>query len=339
MVPGLEKSLAFWGVIIAAGILGWALTGLVLQLAARCGHLAVPTSRGLHLRATPVGGGLGFVATACGLWVFYCWPIDERAVTLLLPLMILLIVSVADDLKSLPAWLRLGVQIAAVTIVLLRLPEAAHVFSWVPLEVERFVIGFFWVWLINVVNFMDGSDGFAGVEAIGVAGGYAIVSFMLGTTGTPIAPLLPWFGALLAAGVAGFLIWNWAPAQIFMGDAGSIPLGFLFGVFALDLALRGAWMAGVILPLYFIFDATLTLLHRMARRARFWQPHREHAYQRAILGGMKHDMVAGRLVVVNVILIALAVISLYYPFPSLAAAIVVALVLYGSFMVRGAKRL
>lgn len=144
------------------------------------------------------------------------------------------------------------------------------------------------------------------------------------------------FALLLASALAGFLVWNWAPARIFMGDTGSIPLGFIFGLFALDLALRGAWQAALILPLYFVVDATLTLLRRIARRERFWEAHREHAYQRAILAGATHSDVAVRLAILNVALIGLAVVSLVYPLWALIGAVGVTLLLFGSLSIRGA---
>jgi len=210
-----------------------------------------------------------------------------------------------------------------------------RIVSWLPPEFERLLVGFLWVWLINAVNFMDGSDGFAAVEGISVAAGYAIVASRLGEPEI-VFPGLEVFALLLASALAGFLVWNWAPARIFMGDTGSIPLGFIFGLFALDLALRGAWQAALILPLYFVVDATLTLLRRIARRERFWEAHREHAYQRAILAGATHSDVAVRLAILNVALIGLAVVSLVYPLWALIGAVGVTLLLFGSLSIRGA---
>ena len=124
----------------------------------------------------------------------------------------------------------------------------------------------------------------------------------------------------MAASAAGYLFWNWHPAKVFMGDAGAIPLGFLLGWLMLDLALSGYWAAALILPLYFAADATFTLIRRGLRGEKPWQAHREHFYQRAVLGGATPPGVVWRVGAANAALIALALISARYPVPALAAA-------------------
>ena len=104
---------------------------------------------------------------------------------------------------------------------------------------------------------------------------------------------------MIAASAAGYLFWNWHPAKVFMGDFGSIPLGFLLGWLMLDLALAGQWAAGLILPLYFVADATFTLLARARRGERLWQAHRQHFYQRAVLGGATPSGVVWRVGAAN----------------------------------------
>jgi UDP-N-acetylmuramyl pentapeptide phosphotransferase/UDP-N-acetylglucosamine-1-phosphate transferase len=154
------------------------------------------------------------------------------------------------------------------------------------------------VWFANLFNFMDGIDGIAGGEATAVGIGIALVA---GTGGAfeLIAP-----SVAVAAAALGFLVWNWHPARIFMGDVGSVPLGYLLGYLLLALAARGEWAAAVILPLYFLADATLTLLRRLARGERVWQAHREHFYQRAVQRGLRHDAVVLRVVAADLVLIA-----------------------------------
>jgi UDP-N-acetylmuramyl pentapeptide phosphotransferase/UDP-N-acetylglucosamine-1-phosphate transferase len=140
---------------------------------------------------------------------------------------------------------------------------------------------------------------------------------------TPLASL----GLVLAAATAGYLFWNWHPAKVFMGDTGSIALGFLLGWLMIDLGLRGLWAAAVILPLYFVADATLTLVKRLARGEKPWQPHRQHAYQRAVLGGARPSAVVLRTAIANAALVGLAILSIAAPLLALigAAGVVVAL--------------
>jgi Fuc2NAc and GlcNAc transferase len=132
------------------------------------------------------------------------------------------------------------------------------------------------VWLLNLYNFMDGIDGIASIEAISVLCGGSLLLAMHGSG----ASLVPWL-LLLATGVAGFLLWNWPPAKIFMGDAASGFLGFSLGVFACFSAAHGAmdiWSWMILLGL-FVVDASWTLARRLLQGERWYQPHAKHAYQ------------------------------------------------------------
>ena len=113
----------------------------------------------------------------------------------------------------------------------------------------------------------------------------------------------------LGAAALGFLRWNWHPAKIFLGDVGSIPLGYLLGWMLLQLAASGSWAPAIILPLYFFSDATLTLLRRMMQGKKFWHGHREHFYQLAVSSGLRHDQVSWIVCVANLFLIMLALIA------------------------------
>jgi len=161
-----------------------------------------------------------------------------------------------------------------------------------------------WVWFINLFNFMDGIDGIASVEAIAISIGIFIIVRKLGFNEQSLILSLSCGAATL-----GFLRWNWHPAQIFLGDVGSIPLGFLLGWMLLGLAANGAWSPALILPLYFLIDATWTLIQRIINRERFWEAHRQHFYQRAVASGLKHDQVAWIVGVANLFLIMLAIVA------------------------------
>ena len=148
-------------------------------------------------------------------------------------------------------------------------------------------IGLGWVWFINLFNFMDGIDGISGVECLGIGLGVAVIAALDGVPSGHGS-----LGICLAAAAAGFLIWNWHPAKVFMGDVGSVPLGFLIGWLLLDMAAAGAWAPAVILPAYYLADATITLLRRLLRGAAPWQAHRDHFYQQATQAGRSHARVA-----------------------------------------------
>jgi UDP-N-acetylmuramyl pentapeptide phosphotransferase/UDP-N-acetylglucosamine-1-phosphate transferase len=123
---------------------------------------------------------------------------------------------------------------------------------------------------------------------------------MLGAGADPALALLA--AAIIGASI-GFLVWNWSPARIFLGDVGSAPLGYLLGFLLLGVAARGYWKIVLILPLYFVADATITLARRVLRGERVWQAHREHFYQLAVRRGLGHAAVVERVIAANVILI------------------------------------
>ncbi len=160
-------------------------------------------------------------------------------------------------------------------------------------------IGLLWVWWVNLFNFMDGIDGLAGSEAAAIAGGLLLFAALGSGTDPAVAVLA---AAVLGAAL-GFLSWNWSPARVFLGDVGSIPLGYLTGFLLIGLALRGYWKIALILPLYFLADATITLLRRLTQGERVWRPHRQHYYQQAVRRGLGHAAVVERVIAANLILI------------------------------------
>jgi len=300
---------------ITAAVVGWSLVGIFTLVMSSWRRLDEPNERSMHSRPVPAGAGIGIVATALLLWPWWHTRTDAFQLALLAGCVALGLVSLADDHWRLSPALRFGAQAAVVAVCLLALPTEARLVPILPLALERGVVALAWLWFINLFNFMDGIDGLAGSETIAVAIGYLAVGAFAGLDD-------PYWGLALviAASAGGYLFWNWHPAMVFMGDAGSIPLGFLLGWLMLDLALAGAWPAGLILPLYFLADATLTLLVRARRGETLWQAHRQHFYQRAVLGGTRPAGVVWRVGAVNATLLALALVSVHHPLPALVAA-------------------
>ena len=299
---------------------------MIPWLASR-GALAHENERTLHKGIVPKGGGLPLLMAALGATALL-FPLGEIPSALLTGLMLVMAVSWLDDTAPLPARVRFPVHIAAAAILILTLPRQALVFQGlVPLWADRALAILTLTWMMNLFNFMDGINGIAGAETMSIAGGYLLVGAVV-PGGVSLAPL----SAALLGATAGFLIWNLrerGEAAVFMGDIGSVPLGYLTGAMMIDLAVRGHWVPALILPAYFLADATLTLLKRMARGEKFWQAHKSHFYQRAAEAlGNKHLPVVWRISAANATLLACALWGVSFPLPALiAAAITVTLLL------------
>jgi UDP-N-acetylmuramyl pentapeptide phosphotransferase/UDP-N-acetylglucosamine-1-phosphate transferase len=270
--------------------------------------LDIPNDRSSHTDVTPRGGG---IATTAGLlFGSIIWLIidpSEFFALALIAMTVLALVSWFDDRRGgLPVRLRLGVQMLSVGLVLALVPDFASVTQGlVPVWLERIVLFFAWIWFTNLFNFMDGINGITGVEMAGIGFGAVLVAAWHN------AEILDAPALIVAAAALGFLPWNWGRAKVFLGDVGSVPAGYLIGFLLLLLAFSGDWAAALILPMYYWVDATVTLLRRLMRREKIWQAHRSHFYQQGARKLGSHAAVAGRIAVLNLLLIVLAVASTY----------------------------
>ena len=236
-----------------------------------------PNERSLHGAPTPRGGGLGVLAGAIPVAAVFA---DPAIATILACATLLAVVSLRDDWKSLPIEVRLPAHAAAAAVAVLVVASPGSGHPGVG-AVEATLAVLALVWMTNLFNFMDGSDGLAGgMAAIGFAT-FAIAAFTAGEMPLALAC------AALAAANVGFLAHNFPPARVFLGDAGSVPLGFLAGALGLLGMLAGAWPPWfpVLVFSAFIADASATLAKRIARGERFWRAHRSHYYQRMVLAG------------------------------------------------------
>ena len=272
----------FTGLLICllAGLAAFGVALLVRRHAGALGLVAVPNARSSHSRPTPSGGGLGIVlggsiAMAPLLWL-QPWPM----LPLLAAALALGGIGLLDDRRPVPAGMRLGAQLLLLllaVVLLLPPPLAGLSLPARALMVALLVLaGTYWV---NLFNFMDGIDGLAAGEAVFLC----LAAALLALTGTADVANRPefWWLLGLASASLGFLVLNWPPARIFMGDAGSTYLGYVLALLAL-VTIGTGWLGPwqwLILAALFITDATVTLLRRLFRRERLFEAHRRHAYQ------------------------------------------------------------
>jgi len=309
-----------WLLVAGIVVTGWVLTSLVRYLALRFAVLDLPNQRSSHTTPTPRGGGLAVVG-AFLLGVVMLAVFAPTKSGSFLPLLLFSSLSVAgiglwDDLRQLSAARRILVHLLAAVLLVWGLGREG--FFWATggqFVVLRLcgvlVLVLVVVWSLNLFNFMDGIDGLAGGEAVFVAASAALLLALRGEEAEALLCLL------LAAACLGFLVWNWPPARIFMGDVGSGFLGFVLAALALRTAIFshslpiGCWL---ILPGVFLADATFTLLRRMTRGERWYDAHRSHAYQNAAVLYGSHRLVTMAVMGINLFwLLPLSVLCVILP--------------------------
>jgi UDP-N-acetylmuramyl pentapeptide phosphotransferase/UDP-N-acetylglucosamine-1-phosphate transferase len=279
-----------------------------------------PNPRSSHASPTPRGAGLAITPVAAAAVAGLGWyaagaPAFAPAVAGLA--LALGAVSWIDDRRGLPAGLRLTAHAIAIAAALYLMRDVGPYFGgWLPPWLDLCAAGVLWLWFVNLYNFMDGIDGITGTETAVVGIGITAVAVAAGLGGA-----LPAIGFALAAAASGFLWWNFPPAKVFLGDVGSVPLGFLVGWALLLLAAQGQMAAAMILPLYYLADATWTLGRRILKRERFWEAHRQHFYQRAARGRWGHGRVVLAVLAADGALVVLAVVAAKgWAIPALVAA-------------------
>ena len=250
--------------------------------------LDTPNERSLHSGVVPRTGGLAIMAAALAACVVIALSGGSLPLlSILAPMAGLVALSLIDDRRGLPVRVRLPVHLLAALWFALPLVLAGGGVGWIWLPV--LVIGV--AGFANLYNFMDGANGLAG--GMGLFGFAAYGLALLGLGGGEGDPALAAFCFALAAASAGFLCFN-LRGRIFMGDAGSVPLGFLAAAIGVYGWAAGHWSCWFPLLVFapFALDGTVTVLKRMARRERFWEAHREHYYQRVVRMGATHGQLA-----------------------------------------------
>ena len=256
---------------LVAGICSW----LCMAILIRAPGLPVdlPNERSLHNTPVPRSGGLGILLPA----ITAGWFAAPAMHWIMLCAALLALVSFADDRYSLPPAFRLAAHLIVAGLACLLGP-----FHWPVILLASSIPAI--VWMTNLYNFMDGSDGLSGGMAVIGFGTYAALAGAASHTELCI------FSASLSLSALGFLFYNFHPARIFMGDVGSIPLGFLSAALGLFGWQEGVWSLAIPILIFspFIADASMTLARRILAGEKFWLPHRNHYYQRMIRMGGGH---------------------------------------------------
>jgi UDP-N-acetylmuramyl pentapeptide phosphotransferase/UDP-N-acetylglucosamine-1-phosphate transferase len=267
--------------------------------------LARPNARSSHKVPTPQGGGIAVVGASLIVAGAILVALDPPGSFLVVAAAAigLALVGAVDDIRPLPAGFRLLLQVVAVATVVT--VGGGRVLPDIPLLAEQAILIFGGVWFVNLVNFMDGLDWITVAEMVPITGFVALLW---------LTDVLPTQAAILAASLCGALLgfapFNKPVARLFLGDVGSLPIGLLVGWMLLHLARTGTLAAALLLPLYYLMDATITLLRRLKRRERVWEAHRSHFYQKATDNGFSALSVSAHVFGLNLALAALAAMTL-----------------------------
>jgi UDP-N-acetylmuramyl pentapeptide phosphotransferase/UDP-N-acetylglucosamine-1-phosphate transferase len=312
--------------LLAAAMLSAVITSAIRPLLLRHA-LARPNARSSHRIPTPQGAGIaviaatlvvaGAVMTWAGNWASAAdltLPVAVFAATLFVAF-----VGLADDVRHIGVLPRLLLQAVAVGAIIFTFSSDFRITPACPLWIERGLLLLAGLWFVNLVNFMDGLDWMTVAEVVPITTALVILGW-LGEF--PVSATV--VSAALCGAMLGFAPFNRPVAKIFLGDVGSLPIGLLLGWCLLQLAYDRQFAVALLLPLYYLADATVTLLRRLVRREPFWAAHRSHFYQRATDNGFTVWRVVGEVFALNILLAALAVGSVAAPSAAIEATLLIA---------------
>lgn len=272
----------------------------------RVGLVDNPNIRSNHTHPIALGAGIIIIPliVLISLNLGFLWEKE-----ILLSLSILYIISILDDIRDVNPIIRLLFHFFSISIFV-----AVYLYPFIGnMIITNIYMNIFFgliaiisiVWFINSFNFMDGIDGITSVEIIFICLSIIYFHFFLEKEINILA-----LSILITVTV--FIYFNWSPASIFLGDSGSIPLGFLIITLLIDFSLKGYWVASIILPLYYTMDTSVTLFKRVYKKKKFWKAHNEHYYQMALKNGFSHIRVNSFMVLMNIGLFLLSFLSLLY---------------------------
>ncbi len=272
----------------------------------RWGFVDKPNFRSNHKKPVSLGGGIIIIPFIIifSLLNNYIWNLN-----ILISVLILFFISIWDDFKNIRPLTRLFFHFLAISIYITFYLYPQIEKEFIDNKNILFVFSIFLlfgiIWFINAFNFMDGINGITSVQVISICLSLLAFGYYINNEFNILA-----FSVLII--ILVFCYFNWTPASIFLGDAGSIPLGFIMSFLLIDFALQGMWIISVILPLFYLMDTSITLIKRVYKRQKFWEAHKEHFYQQAIKNGFSHSSVSLKLLIVNIGLFSLSFCAYIY---------------------------
>jgi UDP-N-acetylmuramyl pentapeptide phosphotransferase/UDP-N-acetylglucosamine-1-phosphate transferase len=318
-MTGGDEGFRLWadaGALVVAAALS---TGLIVLLRPllRRHALAQPNARSSHREPTPQGGGIAVITATIVVTIVGGGVLGEmhsaaavEVFTVLAATAFIAVVGGIDDLRPMPVAPRLMLQLLAIALVIAAMPTDLRLVPSIPWWAERLCLLVVLAWFVNLVNFMDGIDWMTVAEVVPLTATVVLLGQPAAVPPPSTILALALLGAML-----GFAPFNKPVAKLFLGDVGSLPIGLLLGWLLLQLARDGQPAAALLLPLYYLADASVTLIRRVAAGEPFWQAHRSHFYQRACDLGFGVPDIVRRVFLTNLALAGLAFLTVAKPDP------------------------
>ena len=322
-------SLLILGTISTAA--SYLLIKLLINLLPKYGMVDMPGTRRVHDKETPRGGGIAFVIifiTLLPLFEYCMFGKFDRSPTVLQIFFPISLVSFWDDISHVMIPLRLTIHVLCSFLAIMWLVHPSIVLSYgIPIYLDLMIAAFALLTFLNLYNFLDGIDGITVSETCHLSITIIILCF-LSYDIIPNVDMVIIITTIILGWAIGFFYFNWQPAKIFLGDTGSISIGFLLGVCLLTVASASVklFAACVIASLYYVADGGLTILRRLIKGEKIWEPHLQHFFHKSVQKGRSHKQVVKRIIKCNLLLMIFSVGSLYYPIISIIGALIVVVV-------------
>lgn len=314
--------------LLASLVGGSVMTKSLIHIMTSLNIVDEPGMRRAHKKVTPRGGGLALVILFCflfPLWEYLQTNSFGYSITILQIFLPIAVISLWDDIIGISVSFRLFIHLLCSVLTIMWLVHPNKVLGEdVPILIDLCLATIALATFLNVYNFMDGIDGISASQSIHMSITILILCFLNSDTIPNIGFIVPTMFIILGWSVS-FLIFNWQPAKIFLGDVGSISLGFLLGSCLLMIASSSLhlFLSCIITTLYYIADGGLTILIRLMNGEKIWQPHLNHFFQRAVRNGLSHSKVVKRIILCNICLMFCAIACVYYPITSTITALLV----------------
>lgn len=303
------------------------ITKFLVKYLLELGIVDKPSSRRLHINVTPRGGGISLVVIlTVGLTIFEFVLTNSLKMSgkIIPPFLLISFISFLDDLKGIKITTRLIFHLICSNSLTYFFFPVCIFGCRLPHWVEAIVLTIVLTGFLNIYNFMDGIDAITAVESIHLS--ITILSLCVVKYQTIInVDFIIIITIIILAYSINFLIFNWYPAMIFLGDVGSISLGFIIGIclILLSISSKQLFIASIISTLYYLSDSALTIFIRLVNKEKIWQPHLKHFFQKAVQSGMKPKEVVNKIIYCNFLLMLLSIFSLYYSTVSIILAILI----------------